>query len=567
MSFDYSLRQLTFSDGTSIQLGADDIVVLVGANNAGKSVALRDIVDCIDSPGAASAKAKVIKTVDLSVSTEAAALESFCAELEQPAHEAPTNRRRMGALIDAQNLVTYGSTTKDVDWLRRSLRSMCVYAVSTEQRLTVSNPMGSIDLASESKSHPFHYLYDDARLETEISAVFAKAFGADLIVNRFSGRVIHLHVGQRPPSTHDYNIDEAFRAAVRSLPLLHLQGDGMRAFVGCLMWGVVADYRIILIDEPEAFLHPPQARLLGRTLAKNKKAGRQLFIATHSGDVLRGVLDGASPERLRILRLVRDQTVNRVRELKPQEVASLWADPLLRQSNVLDGLFHSSAAVCEGDGDCQFYSAVAIAIAEAKDRPMPEVQFIHCGGKDRMPKVVSALRAVGVPIVAIPDFDVLRDNRPLRPLYEALGGAWHEVEKDVETVRKAVASKKAQLNADEFRKSVQSAIESISGQTVADDVLEKVRQLTKQASAWGQAKQVGEAFVPNGDPYKAYERLKTKFAAIGLHIVPVGELESFCKSIGGHGPGWVVEVIKRNLATDAELAAARTFVAIAFALN
>jgi hypothetical protein len=51
-------------------------------------------------------------------------------------------------------------------------------------------------------------------------------------------------------------------------------------------------------------------------------------------------------------------------------------------------------------------------------------------------------------------------------------------------------------------------------------------------------------------------------AAIGLWIVPVGELEGFCKSIGGHGPRWVQEVIEtKDLATDSELARARSFVA------
>ena len=32
---------------------------------------------------------------------------------------------------------------------------------------------------------------------------------------------------------------------------------------------------------------------------------------------------------------------------------------------------------------------------------------------------------------------------------------------------------------------------------------------------------------------------------IGLWIVPVGELEGFCKSVGNHGPRWVQEVIER----------------------
>ena len=48
---------------------------------------------------------------------------------------------------------------------------------------------------------------------------------------------------------------------------------------------------------------------------------------------------------------------------------------------------------------------------------------------------------------------------------------------------------------------------------------------------------------------------------MGLWIVPVGELEGFCKSVGGHGPRWVQQVIEeRDLANDPELGRARAFV-------
>ena len=46
-----------------------------------------------------------------------------------------------------------------------------------------------------------------------------------------------------------------------------------------------------------------------------------------------------------------------------------------------------------------------------------------------------------------------------------------------------------------------------------------------------------------------------------MWIVPVGELEGFCPSLGGHGPGWVQQVIEeKDLADDPELEEARDFV-------
>lgn len=70
----------------------------------------------------------------------------------------------------------------------------------------------------------------------------------------------------------------------------------------------------------------------------------------------------------------------------------LWADPLLRYSNVLDGLFHDAVVLCEGDADCRYYSAVLDQLPstgedQANTRE-PQYLFTHSGGKARMPSVV-----------------------------------------------------------------------------------------------------------------------------------------------------------------------------------
>ena len=43
-----TFESLTFSDGTSIKLDPADVVVLVGPNNAGKSLALRELDDYLE---------------------------------------------------------------------------------------------------------------------------------------------------------------------------------------------------------------------------------------------------------------------------------------------------------------------------------------------------------------------------------------------------------------------------------------------------------------------------------------------------------------------------------------
>jgi hypothetical protein len=83
-----------------------------------------------------------------------------------------------------------------------------------------------------------------------------------LTLNRYGALQLHLGVPTEPatvPPPSRANLD-----AVLSLPLLHEQGDGVRSFVGLLH--SLARLPLVLIDEPEAFLHPPHARLLGRVL-------------------------------------------------------------------------------------------------------------------------------------------------------------------------------------------------------------------------------------------------------------------------------------------------------------
>ena len=54
--------------------------------------------------------------------------------------------------------------------------------------------------------------------------------------------------------------------------------------------------------------------------------------------------------------------------------------------------------------------------------------------------------------------------------------------------------------------------------------------------------------------------MQTKLEEKGFLILEVGELESFVKNVGNHGPKWVNEVLGKDLKLDPELETARQFV-------
>ena len=180
------------------------------------------------------------------------------------------------------------------------------------------------------------------------------------------------------------------------------------------------------------FLHTSFAkRLLGKTLVQDRVDGTQLFIATHSTDILRGVLDAISPG-VKVARIRHGGDTNSVHLLENARESELWSNPLLRNSNILDGLIHEGDIVCEADSDCRFYAAVFDASCAAldPDAKRPDLMFTHCGCKARLPLVIRSLRQVDVPIHAVADFDVLANEQTLRGIVEALGSVWSHFEPD-----------------------------------------------------------------------------------------------------------------------------------------
>jgi len=439
---------------------------------------------------------------------------------------------------------------------------MCVL-VNADERLLASRPANSINLVREPPTHPVHYLQKDDKEELRISADFRKAFGVDLIVHRNAGSQVPLYVGDRPnPGPGEDRVSVGYLERLELLPTLESQGDGMRSFAGVLLATSVGRESIVLVDEPEAFLHPPQSRLLGRMLVTHRRRERQLFIATHSSDIIRGILDAESHD-VRVLRIQRRGSANEVSELDNMRIRELWSDPLLRHSNILDGLVHEHVIVCESDSDCRFYSAMIHVVMSGSGDTVrrPDVMLIHAGGKDRIASVIRALRGVAIPVTAILDFDVLRTEETLRQLVRALEGDWPSVETDWKLVKSSVDSRRPDVPRDKLQVEIEEALRANSGEIVTDNTRERIRKALKRSTPWALAKEMGSSYVPPGGPSAACQELLKTFRGIGLFVVEVGELESFARTVGGHGPRWVNDVLSRDLAGDQELSQAREFVA------
>ena len=510
------LNNILFNDGTKLSLTHNNIVVFTGANNSGKSQVLKDIENSLNYSN------KALRVVITKAGYD------YCGTIEETQflnsrfrinHQGYFQPLEGDGVFDKNSLKTFWNNHT----LCNGLHNLFVKRLDTELRITSSN-----DLVrnNQPEKYPIYKLYNSETLATTLSDYFRQAFGVDLIVNRNEMRTVPLHIGQAPNKTA-YTIDKQddYYKKVSTLPKLQDQGDGMRSFASILLDTFTSEYSITLIDEPEAFLHPPQARVLGKMLAKNNPTNRQLFISTHSEDFLQGLLD-ADNENVTVIRINRIDNVNNISILENKEIKKLWGNPLLRYSNILSGLFHEKIVVCESDYDCLFYQAVMNAIYENKGEIAPDILFTHCGGKSRAKDVVKALRAINVPVVAICDFDLLNSSQDFKPLITSFGVNWEKIMNE-------------------------------GMKTIYDNMNAKCGS---GFDAWGHIKKIGKSGFTDDAP-AAYEKVELLCKSSGLFIVPVGEMECFDKTVNKEKKDWVYYVLEHyNLSTEPKLDGARSFV-------
>src|SRR5262245_45189662 len=163
------------------------------------------------------------------------------------------------------------------------------------------------------------------------------------------------------------------------------QGDGIRSFVGIIVALLTLKRGLFLIDEPEAFLHPPQAFRIGSLIADQSNQSRQIILATHSADVVRGILSRTND--VAIIRFEPTGNTNHFNHLNAQRLKTIIKGPLLSSARVLDGLFYGGAVVVEADADARFYQAASVKRSRALD-----LHFVNADNKQTVPTIVKLYR-------------------------------------------------------------------------------------------------------------------------------------------------------------------------------
>lgn len=311
-NFDVSLERLNLYGGCAIEVPTTGVTAIVGANNAGKSTLLREVVDAISRhPSNPEVPRLVLEGMQLRRSGEVNDVIAWIGDhstfvLDPQQARFQTSR---GATLYPSNIAhawqTQGSAIGEIAQIVvhfSHAQDRFSFGGSTEMRASIGDPA----------THPVHRLQDSRELLEQLNEITESVFKQRLTLDGL-GRILQLRVGTvevaAPPID---NISTEYRDAMSALPTLEQQGDGMRGFMGQLLPLVTSSFKIIALDEPEAFLHPPQAYGLGQQLGQLAVAGQvQVIVATHDRNLVAGLLD--SGVDVSIVRLERKNTTTSAR--------------------------------------------------------------------------------------------------------------------------------------------------------------------------------------------------------------------------------------------------------------
>ena len=533
------ISKIKFNNGEYLNINQNDIVIFVGPNNAGKSQSLKDIY------ALSSKKSTTIVISDIEITKNKVS--------PLPLLKSLSKGNDNGAYTTYTVLghgINYLKDNSDISFFNDSyygyFRDLFIVNLNTEARLNICTPPININ-RSASKQHPIHYAAFDSKYRIWLSDNFKKAFGIEVTPNTQNGGTIPLCIGKPVKLDADFEDEqqrlEKYASILDGYDQVQNQGDGIKSFTGILLYLMLDYYRTYLIDEPESFLHPPQAQIMGQIIGKTLKNNQQAFISTHSEEVIKGLIEFC-PKRIKIIRITREAEKNYFSILNNDKFSEIWNDPLLKHSNIMNSLFHKSVVLCESDSDCKMYSIIEHHIRQ-KEGKYSETFFVHCGGKHRMAKIVTALRALNINVHLIPDIDVLNDETVFKNIAEAQGIDWSSIQNDYKIIVSNIHSKNEKINRNEVKAIINDVLDASKKKELSNEEIRLIRTAITPDSKWSLLKDAGISAIPAGDATTAFKRMEKKLQENKIHIVPVGELEGFVKEIGGHGPEWVNNVLAK----------------------
>ena len=492
------------------------ITIFVGPNNSGKSKILLEIQSFCNN-GILSATDVILEGLDF-------------APIADP--ESEINKYRLtpnqGEFIQPQHILFgKGSWRNQLD--PKTLKS-CLSDNTTQKQMFCQwfvtfntiriDGRSRINLVDDqtggdlqgNPQNSFSVLFKDNAKRKEVRRIIFDAFKKYFVIDPTSLGQLRIRLSDAEPindiqecGLHSEAI-EFHRKAVS----ISSASDGVKAFTGIITTIIAGDPQIVLIDEPEAFLHPSLASNLGKEVSNSVSGGsKNLFVSTHSSNFLMGCIQSGMP--INIIRLTYSNNTPTARLLPSDKVLKLMRHPLLRSTGVLNGLFYEFVIVTEADSDRAFYQEInERLLMHEPTKGIPNCLFLNAQNKQTIHEIVRPLREMGIPCAAIVDVDVIKEG----------GTVWTNLLSSASipdvTIQSTTTSRsiiKKSFDAKDTNFKTQGGI----------DVLDPADK-------------------------EACNNLFDQLDEYGIFPVRKGELESWLKGLGvnaSHSPDWLIEIFEK----------------------
>lgn len=493
------------------------VTVFVGPNNSGKSKVLAEIEQYCRS-GQKDASALILDDLTFDGLPEDKALQAIehIKQAPNPGESVHVDHIFVGSRYGRQQ-VHLNNLVEFIKNPSTNLGAFCGWffrhstlILDGRNRINLVNQQGAGDLQQPPQSS-FQVLFRDDAKRHEVRRIVFEAFGSYFVIDPTSLGNLRIRLSSRAPN-NDMEERGIHAEAVKfhsEAQLIDNASDGVKAFTGILTEVMAGDPRALLIDEPEAFLHPSLASKLGYELSRAALSSeKRVFVSTHSPTFVMGCIQSGAP--VNIIRLTYRSGVATARVLPSDDILELMRNPLLRSTGVLSGLFYEFVVVTESDADRAFYQEVNERLLRFKPEwGIPNCLFINAQNKQTIQTIIRPLRQLGIPAVGVVDIDVLKEG----------GANWSNL------------------------------LVSANVPTISHGSLANMRSAVKQAmdnTGRDMKRDGGVNILPEPEREAALNLLQ-QLGDYGICVVPGGELESWLPELGatGHGPSWLISVFEK----------------------
>mgnify|MGYP003675138401 CR=1 FL=1 len=489
-------------ENAPLKLTPTGITLFVGPNNSGKSMILREIERFCSTYNKQGNH--ILEEIEFNLPSEM----EITSDLETKKTIPNSNENVPDGAIVVQRMNTYRgqqsreiiqtnqisswSKNKQMNMLARFYFSLLTVRLDGATRTNLLNPNNRGDLL-ETPTNILAALFQDGNSRKKLRVLTFEAFGKYFTIDALHQAQLRARLADKEPADEleEQALDSRSREYHRNSLQLVDASDGVKAFTGMVATVLGQNCKIPLIDEPEAFLHPPLAKRLGKELAEiSVQRDACSFIATHSADFLMGCVAGTPA--VNIVRLTFKGGKPTARLLSHERLNKIIKSPVMRSTGVLSALFHEGAVVCEGDSDRALYQEINDRIATVDKNQSAEALFINAHSKQSTAKIAGPLREMGIPATIVVDFDIFKDNSDFKYMLsdlripQVLASGWCQT--------KALISKYCNENNVDWKKR-------------------------------------GVLDISDSDIKVSVTNLIANLASFGIFVVPNGELESWLKEL------------------------------------